>query len=48
MKRILRMMHCQTCGYWNRATVNKIIFEQHSSEPKVKGFIPMYEPLQVF
>jgi len=27
--------------------VNKVLVEQNSPEPKVKVFIPMYEPLQV-
>jgi len=27
--------------------VNKVVVEQVSSEPKVRVFIPMYEPLQV-
>jgi hypothetical protein len=27
--------------------VNKVVVEQNSPEPKVKVFIPMYEPLQV-
>jgi len=27
--------------------VNKIFLEQPTSEPKVKAYIPMYEPLEV-
>jgi hypothetical protein len=27
--------------------VNKIFIEQEKSEPKVKAYIPMYEPLEV-
>lgn len=46
MNRILRMRR-QTCGHWNRIPVNKVFVEQNSPEPKVKVFIPMYEPLQV-
>jgi len=30
-----------------RVPVNKVVVEQNSPEPKVKVFIPMYEPLQV-
>jgi RNase P subunit RPR2 len=45
MKWFLRMK-CKTCGYWNRIEVNKLFIEQPSSEPKVKVFIPMYEPLR--
>ena len=40
-------MRCQACGHWNRVPVNKVFVEQNSSEPKVKVFIPMYEPLEV-
>jgi len=40
-------MRCQTCGHWNRVPVDKVVIEQNSPEPKVKVFIPMYEPLQV-
>lgn len=46
MKRKLRM-RCPNCGHWNRFEANKIFIEQHSSEPKVKVLIPMYEPLEV-
>ena len=46
MRRILRM-HCQACGHWNRVSVNKIFIEQKSPEPKVKVYIPLYEPLEV-
>lgn len=44
--RVLRMC-CQACGHWNRVQVNKIVVEQDSPEPKVRVFIPMYDPLQV-
>jgi hypothetical protein len=40
-------MRCQICGHWNKVQVNKVIVEQISPEPKVKVFIPMYEPLRV-
>ena len=30
-----------------RALVNKIFIEQNTPEPKVKVFVPMYEPLEV-
>jgi len=40
-------MKCSSCGHWNRIPVNKIFFEQNSSEPEVKVLIPMYEPLEV-
>ena len=40
-------MKCPNCGHWNRVRVNKIFIEQNSSEPHVKTFIPMYEPLEV-
>ena len=40
-------MKCKACGYWNRIPVNKIFVEQETSEPKVKAYIPMYEPLEV-
>ena len=46
MARRLRMK-CSSCGHWNRVKVNKIFIEQNSPEPKVKVFIPMYEPLEV-
>jgi hypothetical protein len=46
MKKILRMK-CSNCGHWNRVPVNKIFIQQNTSEPKVKAFIPMYEPLQI-
>jgi len=45
--RILKMC-CKFCGYWNRVPVSKVLVEQDSPEPKVKVFIPMYLPLQVF
>jgi hypothetical protein len=44
--RILKL-RCKFCGYWNRVPVNKIFIEQETSEPKVKVFNPMYEPLKV-
>ena len=40
-------MKCPNCGHWNRVPVNKIFIEQETSEPKVKAYIPMYEPLEV-
>ena len=40
-------MRCQACDHWNNVPVNKVFVEQDSPEPKVKVFIPMYEPLQV-
>ena len=40
-------MKCSSCGHWNRIRVNKIFIEQNTSEPKVKTFIPMYEPLEI-
>jgi hypothetical protein len=40
-------MRCQACRHWNRVPVNKVVVERNSPEPKVKIFIPMYEPLQV-
>jgi hypothetical protein len=39
-------MKCKACGYWNRFEVNKLFIEQPSSEPKVKAYIPMCEPLK--
>ena len=47
MKTKLRMK-CPKCGHWNRVPVSKVLVEQDSLEPKVKVFIPMYLPLQVF
>jgi phage FluMu protein Com len=38
---------CSGCGHWNRVSVNKILIEQNSSEPKVIVFISMYEPVEV-
>ena len=38
---------CSSCGQWNRVPVNKIFIEQDTIEPKVKAYVPMYEPLQV-
>ena len=46
MTRHLRMK-CSSCGHWNRVSVNKVFVEQNGPEPKVKVFIPMYEPLEV-
>jgi hypothetical protein len=40
-------MKCPNCGVWNRIEVNKLFIEQKTSEPKVKAFVPMYEPLKV-
>jgi uncharacterized Zn finger protein len=40
-------MKCPSCGRWNRISVNKIFIEQSTSEPKVKAFFPIYEPLKV-
>jgi len=40
-------MKCSSCGHWNRVLVDKIFIEQNTPEPKVKAFIPMYEPLEV-
>jgi len=37
---------CPNCGFWNRIEVNKLFIEQETSEPKVKAFVPMYEPLK--
>jgi len=45
MKRNLRVK-CPNCGCWNRIEVNKLFIEQETSEPKVKAYIPMYEPLK--
>jgi hypothetical protein len=39
-------MKCPYCCHWNRIPVNKIFIEQETSEPKVKAYIPMYEPLK--
>lgn len=44
--RHLRMKR-SSCSHWNKVPVNKTFIEQNSSEPKVKLFIPMYEPLEV-
>jgi len=46
MQKRLRMK-CPYCGHWNKIPVNNIFVEPLSSEPKVKVFIPMYEPLEV-
>lgn len=39
-------MKCSNCGHWNHVPVNKIFVEQPTSEPKVKAYIPFYEPLE--
>jgi hypothetical protein len=39
-------MKCPNCGYWNRVEVVKHFVEHETSEPKVRAFIPMYEPLK--
>jgi uncharacterized Zn finger protein len=46
MKTKLRM-NCPNCGHWNRVPVNKVFIEQDTSEPKVKAYIPVYEPLEI-
>ena len=46
MRKTLRMK-CSNCGHWNRVPVDKIFIEQKTPEPKVKAFIPMYQPLEV-
>jgi hypothetical protein len=46
MKARLRMK-CKACGHWNRIEVNKLFIEQPTSEPEVKAYIPMYEPLEM-
>ena len=40
-------MKCSSCGHWNRVPVNKIFIEENTIEPKVKAYVPMYEPLEV-
>jgi len=40
-------MKCSLWGHWNRLSVNRLLVEQDSPEPKVEVFIPMYLPLQV-
>ena len=37
-------MKCKACGYWNRIEVTKVFLEEPTSEPKIKAYIPMYEP----
>jgi hypothetical protein len=37
---------CPDCGCWNRFEVNKLFVEQETPEPKVKAYIPMYEPFK--
>jgi len=39
-------MKCRKCGHWNRIEVKKHFVEQSISEPKVKAYIPIYEPLK--
>jgi len=34
-------------GHWNRIAVNKIFAELKHPKPKVRAFIPMYQPLEV-
>jgi len=41
------LMKCASCGHWNSVPVNKIFIEQSSSDPKVKGYALLYEPLYV-
>jgi len=41
-------MKCFDCGHWNGVSVNKVFIEQNASKPKVKAYIPMHEPLEVF
>jgi phage FluMu protein Com len=45
MERSLKLK-CSHCGHWNSVQVNKVFIEQETSEPKVKAYIPMYEPLK--
>jgi uncharacterized OB-fold protein len=40
-------MKCKACGHWNKVPVNKIFLQQPTLEPKVKAYIPMYEPLEI-
>lgn len=40
-------MKYKACGHWNRIEVNKVLIEQPTSEPKVKAYIPIYEPLKI-
>jgi len=41
-------MKCPKCGHWNWVLVNKFFFEpDNQPEPKVRGMIPMYQPVQV-
>jgi hypothetical protein len=39
-------MKCPKCGCWNRIKATKLFFEQETSEPKVKAYIPIYKPLK--
>jgi RNase P subunit RPR2 len=39
-------MKCPNCGSWNRIEANKLLIEQETSEPKVKAYIPIHEPLK--
>jgi hypothetical protein len=34
-------------GHWNRVLVSKLFVEQRTSEPKVKAYLPVYEPLEI-
>jgi len=47
MRKMLRMK-CRSCGHWNKIAVDKIFVEQPTPEPKVKAYVPMYNPLQLF
>jgi len=44
MKTNLRMK-CSNCGCWDRFEVESF-HERDTSEPKVKAYIPTYEPLE--
>jgi len=50
MERSLKLK-CSGCGHWNcisiNIPINKIFIEQSTPEPKVKAYVPMYEPLEV-
>jgi len=45
LRRKLRMK-CSEYGHWNGFAVNKIFIEQATSEPKVKAYVLMYNPLE--
>lgn len=36
-----------SCSHFKFNVVNQIFIDQPSSEPKVKAYIPIYEPLEV-